>query len=139
MLTVDEIPKEVIEAEKVLSDFFRSQNSADWQLGHSASREQLEEMHSSIKELFSIIRRMSKRLSDYERLGDPTHLYLNLLRGIPAQLSKEQLLHLAGSTQQPLEEDALRAIFKKMYSENAEWTQFARSIEAAHGIGEKMI
>lgn len=49
-------------------------------------------------------------LADWEKLRDPTTLHVNLLRGFPAKLSREQLLHLAGDPPAaPSAEDKIRA------------------------------
>ncbi len=37
------------------------------------------------------------RATEWEMLKNPEYLHANLLRGIPAQLTREQFLHLAGN------------------------------------------
>jgi len=50
------------------------------------------------------IERLTAELAEWHKLRDPESLHVNLLRGIPAQLSEAQRLHLAGVT----DADALR-------------------------------
>ena len=47
--------------------------------------------------------------SGLAKLSDPINLHANLLRGQPAQLTREQFAHLAGMDQVIAERDALRA------------------------------
>jgi len=43
------------------------------------------------------IERMQAELNDWRRLAAPAVLHANLVRGLPARLTREQLLHLAGA------------------------------------------
>ena len=42
------------------------------------------------------IDRLRAAVAEWEKLRDPTTLHHNLLRGFPARLSRDALLHLAG-------------------------------------------
>ena len=42
------------------------------------------------------VRRLQKQLREWEKLQDPVFLHVNLLRGLPAKLSRDTFLHLAG-------------------------------------------
>lgn len=66
--------------------------------------------------LFDHIDAQQARIAEWETLRDPNVLHANLLRGIPAKLSADQLLHIAGDKYQAmaariaeLEQDAANA------------------------------
>lgn len=42
------------------------------------------------------IERLSAELAEWRKLRDPHTLHVNLLRGLPAQLTRPQVLHLIG-------------------------------------------
>ena len=42
------------------------------------------------------VRRLQQQVREWEKLGDPVTLHVNLLRGIPCRLDRATLLHLAG-------------------------------------------
>ena len=42
------------------------------------------------------VRRLEIQVSEWEKLGDPLTLHVNLLRGIPCRLDRSTFLHLAG-------------------------------------------
>lgn len=82
--------------------------------------------------------------AQYENLSDPAILHANLFRGLPAQLSKEQLIHLLGTdakAQQvavPMTEAQIFAcdpVPHEMFDQQR--IDFARAIEAFHGIKRK--
>ena len=58
------------------------------------------------------------KIAEYEQLKDPHVLHVNLLRGFPAKLSEERLLHLLGS------ENALNQQIAKLKAENARLTEW---------------
>jgi len=43
------------------------------------------------------IERLQAELATWRKLADPQTLHANLLRGLPARLTREQVLHLAGA------------------------------------------
>ncbi len=43
-----------------------------------------------------VIQRLSHRLLEWQKLRDPVFLHANLLRGLPARLTRNQTLHLIG-------------------------------------------
>lgn len=45
---------------------------------------------------YSLFSQAADALEQWARLQDPAALHANLLRGLPAQLTREQFLHLAG-------------------------------------------
>lgn len=52
--------------------------------------------------LFDHIEAQQARIAEWETLRDPNVLHANLLRGIPAKLSADQLLHIAGDKYQAM-------------------------------------
>ena len=42
------------------------------------------------------VRRLEYQVQEWEKLGDPLTLHVNLLRGIPCKLDRATFLHLAG-------------------------------------------
>ena len=42
------------------------------------------------------VRRLRYQVAEWEKLGDPVTLHVNLLRGIPCRLDRATFLHLAG-------------------------------------------
>lgn len=66
--------------------------------------------HGDCKLAADAIERMSAELAQWRKLRDPAILHVNLLRGLPAQLTREQAMHLCGDDLQRMAE--LEAVAK---------------------------
>jgi hypothetical protein len=53
-------------------------------------------VESKVKQLKAENEALKNELSEWEKLKDPNTLHVNLLRGFPARLTKDQLDHLKG-------------------------------------------
>lgn len=79
----------------------------------------------------------------WELLRDPAVLHVNLLRGLPAQLTKEHLLHLLGDDARvPMTESEIHTAVKSVgldwhrgfAGEDNRYSDLVRVVEVRHGI-----